>query len=254
LSKSLFIDYNVTWNREARAQEAATALKLAGHNPAQGFLLDLGCGTGSTTKWFSNNLGVYSVGIEVIGTFADRAKHSNPRLNYVFASGANLPFQEKVFHTVVLNDVLEHISYRNAPEVFKQISDVMDEEGMLYISVASKFEVREPHSNQLFLSWLPRWIYAPIVRKKFHDDVYPYTTARFRKLTQTSGFSFENLTYLYVIKKMQNLNYIGNTMLRPIVRVLNRIGLTRSPGFLRFLEPFGVLVFVCKKQSKGIKS
>ena len=115
MSKSYFIDYSVTYNREARAEEAVTALKLSGNNPAQGLLLDLGCGTGSTTKWFSNNLGVYSVGLEVLGTFAEREKTNNPRLNYLFASGVNLPFQEKTFHTVILNDVLEHISYKKAP-------------------------------------------------------------------------------------------------------------------------------------------
>lgn len=249
LSKSYFIDYSVTYNREARAEEAVTALKLSGHNPAQGLLLDLGCGTGSTTKWFSNNLGVYSVGLEVCGAFADRAKTHNPRLNYLFASGVNLPFQEKTFHTVILNDVLEHISYRNAPEVFKQIRAVLDDEGMLYISVASKFEVREPHSNLLLMSWFPRWVYSPIVRRIFHDDVYPYTVRSFRKLAEQTGFSFENLTCLYVAKKIQNLNYIGNTMLRPIVRMLNKISLTRSQGFLKFLEPFGVLVFTCREQA-----
>lgn len=247
MSQSYLIDWSVTYNREARAEEAITALKLSGHDPKEGLLLDLGCGAGSTTKWFANNLDIYSVGIEISKSFVGSTKNHVQSLNYIQASGVNLPFQEKIFHTVILNDVLEHISYQNATEAFKQIRKVLKDNGLLYVSVASKFEVREPHSNLLLISWFPRWIYAPIVRKIFHDDVYPYTARSFHKLAQQTGFTFENVTCLYVNKKVQNLNYIGNIILRPIVRVLNKIGLTKSAGFLKFMEPFGVLVFICQK-------
>jgi cyclopropane fatty-acyl-phospholipid synthase-like methyltransferase len=254
LPQSLFIDWNVTYNREARAKEAYVALKILGHNLQKGPLLDVGCGGGDITRWFNNELNVKTVGLEVTRASINSMKQNMPQLTsgsaYLLASGVNLPFTKKLFHTVVLNDVLEHISYSNAVEAFKQVYDALDDDGMFYVSVASKFEFREPHSNMILISWLPRWIYAPIVRKKFHDDVYPYTVARFRKLAKQTGFNFENVTYLYVTKKVQNLNYIGNKILRPLVRALNRIGLTRKPGFLRFLEPFGVLVFVCKKTKK----
>jgi SAM-dependent methyltransferase len=236
--KSRFVDYSVTYNREARAKEAFIALKLSGHNPKKGILLDLGCGGGFTTKWFAK-AGIYAVGIEIIKAFFGEAKNKPDCLEYLRASGVDLPF---------LNDVLEHISYVNAEEAFKQIHRVLDDDGKLYVSVASKFEVREPHSNVLFLSWFPRWIYAPIVRKIFHEDVYPYTFKRFSQLAKQTGFSFENVTCLYVANKVNNLNYVGNTLLRPVIKALNRIGLTRSPGFLKFIEPFGVLIFICKKR------
>lgn len=254
MPKSHFIDYSVTYNREERAEEAVAALKLSGHNLQEGLLLDLGCGSGRTTKWFSNNLGVYSVGLEVCGGFAGGAKTHSANLEYLLASGTNLPFTEKTFHTVILNDVLEHVSYQDALELFKQVRGALDDGGMLYVSVASKFEIREPHSNMLFMSWFPRWVYSPIVRKIFRDEVYPYTVRRFKKLAERTGFSFENVTCLYVFKKVHNLNYIGNIMLRPIVQGLDKMGLTRSLGFLKFLEPFGVLVFVCRKQRETARN
>jgi cyclopropane fatty-acyl-phospholipid synthase-like methyltransferase len=249
LPKSPFIDYSVTQNREARAEEALHILRLAGHDPKKGFLLDLGCGAGSTTKWFSNNLGVYTVGVEVCGGFGGGAKTHSSRLEYIKGSGVNLPFQDKRFDTIILNDVLEHVSYEDITEFFSQARNALDDDGMIYVSVASKFELREPHTNLPFISWLPRWVYAPVVRKTFRQDVYPYTVKRFRLLAQKSRFSFENYTWWYVDKKMRNINYIGNTMIRPLARILNKLGLTRNAGFLKFLEPFGVLVFVCKKSS-----
>lgn len=70
---------------------------------------------------------------------------------------------------------------------------------------------------------------------------------RFKILAESTDFYSENFTRLYVLRKVQNLNYIGNKMVRPIARILNKIGLTKNAGFLRFLEPFGVLIFVCRK-------
>ncbi len=184
MSKSFFIDYSVTNNREARAEEAVIALKLSGHDLKKGSLLDIGCGSGSTTRWFSNNLRVYSIGVEVTERIIRENEMQKQLLEYSFASGTKLPFKGKSFHTVFLNDVLEHVSYQDAKDMFKEIQNVLDDNGMLYVSVASKFEIREPHSNLLFMSWFPRWVYAPIVRKIFHDDVYPYTVSRFKTLAE----------------------------------------------------------------------
>jgi cyclopropane fatty-acyl-phospholipid synthase-like methyltransferase len=251
LPKSPFIDYSVTQNRAARAEEAIQILRLSGHNPKAGGLLDLGCGAGSTTKWFSSNFGVYSVGVEVCSGFRERSRTQGPRLEYIQGSGVNLPFQEKKFHTIILNDILEHVSYEDVTELFNQVRNALEDNGAVYVSVASKFELREPHSNLLFISWFPRWIYSPVVRRIFHQDVYPYTVKRFATLAQKSRLSFENYTWFYVDKKMRNINYIGNKMVRPVARLLNKLGLTRNAGVLKFLEPFGVLVFVCKKKCLG---
>ena len=148
MGQSRFIDWNVTYNREARAEEALAALKLVGHDVNKGLLLDLGCGAGGITKWFDNQLGVKTIGLEIarasIVGLRQKAGQLTSGSAYILASGVNLPFPKKLFHTVVLNDVLEHISYSNAIQTFKQVYDALDEDGKLYVSVASKFEFREP--------------------------------------------------------------------------------------------------------------
>lgn len=248
MHKSFFVDYNVTNNREERAEEAAVALNyFENHDMENGPILDIGCGNGSTTQWFSKNLNTDVVGIEVGRTLPLSSNTHNPRINLLFASGLKLPFLDKSFHTVILNDVLEHVSYEEAAELFAEINRIIDETGQLYVSVANKYEIREPHSNLPFISWLPRWIYKPVVRKIFHDDVYPYTAKRFNELAERAEFSTKNFTWMYVSKKIGKINYIGNTIVRPLVRILNKLEFTKNLGFKRFLELFAVLIFTCKK-------
>ena len=52
------------WKREQRAKEAIVCLKLTGHNPKSGLLLDLGCGGGYLTRYFLK-LGIEAVGVDV---------------------------------------------------------------------------------------------------------------------------------------------------------------------------------------------
>jgi ubiquinone/menaquinone biosynthesis C-methylase UbiE len=70
-----------------------------------GFLLDLGCGAGATTASFSSD--VSSVGAKISSFFERRnSRTHNPQLEFVQGSGADLPFKEKRFSTIILNDVL----------------------------------------------------------------------------------------------------------------------------------------------------
>jgi SAM-dependent methyltransferase len=233
------IDYSVTFNRSARVDEAIQILNSVSHDCKNGRLLDLGCGNGDTTKCF------FMKGVDVVGLEVNPIPYIH--VPFVRASGLKLPFKDGYFNTVILNDVLEHVRYVDAVQLFNEISRVLTVNGFLYVSVASKFEFREPHSNKLFLSWLPRFIYAPVIRGFLGEDVYPYTVRQFRGLTEESNFTFDNFTGFYVAKKVADLSYVGNTILRPLIGLMVKLKLTGSAGLLRCLEPFGVLVFVCKK-------
>jgi hypothetical protein len=104
LHKSFFVDYNVTNNREERAEEAAVALNyFENHDMENGPILDIGCGNGSTTQWFSKNLNTDVVGIEVGRTLPLSSNTHNPRINLLFASGLKLPFLDKSFNFRSLN-------------------------------------------------------------------------------------------------------------------------------------------------------
>ena len=250
LRKSLLVDYKVTNAREERAEEAAVILSyFSNHDLENGRILDIGCGNGATTKWFSQHANTYSIGIEIHNNQFKILQRKNQKLNYLQASGLKTPFKDKTFHTVILNDVLEHVSYLEATALFQEINRILDTNGQLYVSVANKYQIREPHSNLLLISWLPRWIYSSVVRSLFHDDVYPYTVRRFQDLAKNTNFSTKDLSWYYVAKKIRNLNYIGNTIIRPVLQILKDMKIIGSFGFRKFLQTFSVLIFVLKKVS-----
>ena len=125
------------WKREQRAKEAITCLKLTGHNPKSGLLLDLGCGGGYLIGYF------LKLGIEAVGVDVSRLKSAKKRVpsgSFISADGVKLPFREESFNTVVLNDVLEHVPYNLANPILNEVKRTLKGDGS-YTS-ASRIDFR----------------------------------------------------------------------------------------------------------------
>lgn len=109
------------WKREQRTKESVTCLKLAGHHPKSGLLLDLGCGLGYLTRCFLK-LGIEAVGVDVARKRVKIAKEKVlPSGSFIFADGFKLPLKEGCFNTVILNDVLENVSYNLANPMLNEV-------------------------------------------------------------------------------------------------------------------------------------
>ena len=152
----------VALKREQRAKEAITCLRLARHDPKSGLLLDLGCGGGYLTNYFLK-LGIEAVGVDVAKGLRN-AKKNAPSGSFINADGVNLPFKDGCLHTVILNDVLEHIPYNLAHPMLDEVRRTLKADGKLYISVTNRYELREPHTGIPFLTWLPRPCWDAICR------------------------------------------------------------------------------------------
>lgn len=232
--------------REERAKEAIMCLKLSGHELSKGYILDLGCGSGFITNYLISR-GMRTVGLDLSKKPLFKAKVNNPTVDLVLASGVKLPFRENIFYTIILNDVLEHVSYKDAEPMLKQIRNGLEPNGKLYISVANKYQIREPHTLLLFGTWLPRKIYNPVI-KSYHSGipVYPYTVGRLKQLCEKTGFSHENYTWFYARKKLLKLDYIKNRLARKIIALLKKIILMNNL-LNKIVEQFSVILFVCAR-------
>lgn len=150
------LEKTTAWKREQRAKEAIICLKLTGHNPKSGLLLDLGCGSGYLTRYFLK-LGIPAIGVDISRGGIKFAKRKiAPSGSFILADGVKLPFREGYFNTIILNDVLEHVPYNLANSMLNEVKRTLKVDGKLYISVANRYQIREPHTLFPFLTWFPR--------------------------------------------------------------------------------------------------
>jgi len=244
--KRRFKNQKLAWIRRERAKEALFCLKLMDHEVSKGNALDVGCGHGYVTDYFLGE-GINTIGLDLSVNALLKAKIFNPFQSLILASGVDLPFKDNSFHTVILNDVLEHINYGDGKFMMRQIRNILWPKGKLYISVANKYQIREPHTLLFFITWLPKKLYDPIIRKLHNKGpFYPYTVKRLKNLCNEIGFINENFTWVYASKKVFSLKYIGDKVTKKFIKFLRDIKLSNK--ILLFLaEKFSVILFVCER-------
>jgi len=236
------------WKREQRAKEAITCLKLTGHNPKSGVLLDLGCGLGYLTRYFSK-LGIKAVGVDIS---RGRIKFAKEKVlssgSFILADGVKLPFREGFFNTVVLNDVLEHVPYNLAKPMLNEVERMLKASGKLYISVESRYMVREGHSLIPFLTWFPRpcWdaIYKLFTKRSVYP-FYPYTIGKLKRVCSETNLTCTNYTWFYAWNKMSNVQDIGDPTLKKIVKMIRRLKLSKPAHVIA--EKVSLILFICEK-------
>ena len=231
--------------REQRAKEVIICLKLTGHNPKSGLLLDLGCGGGYLTGYF------LKLGIEAVGVDVSRLKNAKKRVpsgSFISADGVKLPFREESFNTVVLNDVLEHVPYNLANPILNEVKRTLKGDGKLYVSVANRFQIREPHTLIPFLTWFPRPCWNTIhklIKKRPMSNYYPYTTRKLKKLCSETGLTYRNYTWFYAWNKISNVKHIGDSTLKKMVKTIRKLKLSKLAYIIA--EKVSVILFICEK-------
>lgn len=231
-----------------RTKEAIICLKLNGHDPKSGLLLDLGCGPGHIYEHLVYN-GIDAVGVEICRHKIQIAKKNVPKGNFIVADGCNLPFKKGCFNTVISNDVLEHVPYDSAVPMLNEVDRVLTQNGLYYFSVANKYQIHEPHTLIPFLTWFPQscWniIHKWVRKTQMKEMYYPYTVRAVKRLCRETKFDYKDFTWMYALYKTSKTDYIGNSTVRRIIKVIKKIGFSRPAQILA--EKVSVIVFVCRK-------
>lgn len=233
--------------REQRAKEAITCLKLTGHDPKSGLLLDLGCGLGYLTRYFSK-LGIEAVGLDVGRRIKIAKEKVLPSGSFILADGVKLPFKEGCFNTVILNDVLEHVPYSLANPMLNEVERTLKVGGKLYISVQNKYMIREGHTLIPFLTWFPRPCWNAIYKLVTKDHTFhanPYTIRKLKKLCSETSLNCRNYTWFYAWNKISNVKVIGDPTLRKITKFIRKLKLSKLVYLIA--EKVSVILFICEK-------
>ncbi len=132
--------------------------------------------------------------------------------NFTFRRTRNekLPFKDKEFDIVISNHVMAHV--KDEELHLKEITRVLKDKGIVYLSMLNRLWVLEPNFNLLFLSWLPKKLadyYVRLCGKGKSYNVNPLTYKNFtRKISRY--FAYEDVTIKIIRQKM----FIPNLMYR----------------------------------------
>lgn len=117
-------------------------------------VLDIGCSLG----WFAGEAarrGAVAIGVDIdVPGLARAARDRGPGPRFVCAAGESLPLADGSVDVAVFNHIYEHVVDPDA--VMADIRRVLAPGGFVYLGLANRLGIVEPHYKLPFLSWLPR--------------------------------------------------------------------------------------------------
>lgn len=182
-------------------------------------ILDLGAGRGRfmfEVKKRGGNI----VGLEPYKKYIEeaykRASEEKVSLDIKEGVAENLPFGDKEFGFVNMNEVIEHVN--DAEKSMKEVFRVLKEGGKVYISVPNRFGLKDQHFNLYFVNWLPRsWSNTFISLFGKHkdysgenglqrlDQMHYYTYSRAKKFFESIGFTVSDIRENKIRMKFKNI-------------------------------------------------
>jgi SAM-dependent methyltransferase len=186
--------------------------------PAGAFVLDIGSGVGSFVV-ACRKRGFHAFGIEPDrigqGSRISSIQIARRRLeNQVFAVGVgeSLPFADRSFDLITMNQVMEHVSQQGA--VLSEALRVLKNGGAIYIASPNYLRFYEPHYKIRWFPLLPKFLGRWYLRLRGRDpvllDQLIYTTnARLKALFQGLGedYAVIDLHRETFLKKCANLSF-----------------------------------------------
>jgi 2-polyprenyl-3-methyl-5-hydroxy-6-metoxy-1,4-benzoquinol methylase len=231
--------------RRIRVKEIEQVLQMVAHKKTS--ILDVGSGNGAILDYYTQ-LGYETVGLEVNEELVNKASNQFPETHFMFYDGLHFPLEDSSFDTILLNDVLEHISYEDIEQVMAETYRVLKPDGVVYISVMNRWQVVEPHLLVPFMTWLPKFAWNSIAKRltgREYLNYWPYTRKRLEPLLERHNFSFNDLTRVYVQHKFQGVNPIGSHMTSRMIRLLRKLRLISIAYYLAL--KVSILVYLGKK-------
>lgn len=158
--------------RRQKAAKITSVLRhFLGREDLDGLVVgDVGCSTGFTADELAA-IGGRVVGFDIdVPGLARAQERFAGRVGFVCADGERLPVPDEAFDVLVFNHIYEHVV--DADAVVAELHRVLKPEGVLYMGLANKLGVIEPHYKLPFLSYLPQGLADRYMRAAGRGDTY----------------------------------------------------------------------------------
>jgi SAM-dependent methyltransferase len=235
--------------------------------PSGALILDVGSGVGSFVVGCRRQ-GLLAFGIEPdrIGrggglTSIQIARRRLESRVFAAAVGEKLPFPDRSFDLVTMNQVIEHVADQVA--VLREAVRVTKDGGAIYIACPNYLRFYEPHYKIFWLPLLPklagRWYLKSRGRNPVLFDQLTYTTnARLKALFNELGteYTFIDLHRELFLKKCSNLSFVSRRS-QFVARAARLPGLGQlitwaALLFLRVTEGGCEMLILCRPKSADI--
>jgi len=158
--------------------------RLAGKN-----IVDVGCGSGHITAYFSECNRVLAV--DVVDQVSPDIKEN---INFIKIENdlSSLPGGE--FDIVILNHVLAHI--KNKLKLLLEVNRLLKNNGICYVANPNRYYPVEPYYKIPFLHYLPQKLFLKLAGYfgKNQEDVYLISHLSLKKLARIAKFTISDYT------------------------------------------------------------
>lgn len=125
--------------------------------------LEIGSGSGYLAAYLALSSGI-ECEVDAVDVLDQRQVSDGYRFHKL--TGTVLPFPPDSFDVVISNHVIEHVGgSAEQLEHLREIARVIRPDGLAYLASPSRWQVVEPHYRLAFLSWLPRPLRSPYLRR-----------------------------------------------------------------------------------------
>ncbi len=119
--------------------------------PKNASVLELGCGPGNVVKYLkARRKDLDILGIDLAPEMINEAKRQNPDSRFEVMDLRNAGQLKQKFNAVIAAFCIPYISYDDAEQLFKEFPNLVDEEGLLYVSCMEGIRERSGFEKSSF--------------------------------------------------------------------------------------------------------
>lgn len=141
------------------------------------FILDVGCSVGLVASLVQKK-GEFVVGIDLDKRKLNVAHKMNRELELIVCSSLNLPFKERVFDSVILGEIIEHVE--NPYKLLRTSNRVLKQNGILVLTTPNGLRISQI-IRALSRKTIPLW----------GQHFYEFTPSTISSMVKRTGFNIE---------------------------------------------------------------
>jgi len=149
--------------------------KYTKYIPAQGLVLDIGCGLGDLSRFVSDELGLTTVGLDVdveTSILASNMTQSPTNFEVVLYNGKDFPFKNEAFDLAYAHEVIEHVD----DDVFflSEVWRILKKDGLFLVSTPNAS--KEPFNPALYRDHVRHYTKPQLIAKLRSANLSPIAT------------------------------------------------------------------------------